>query len=131
MSSELSEVKKVERSECHEFGTGSVRSKDVDGKRYSLIDPEFFTRAAKAAAEGEEKYGRDNWLKGQEASRVFDHLIDHLLKWQLGDRSEDHLGHASWNIMALMHFERERPDMMDLPNFSGDYWIEKIQGEGG
>lgn len=131
MSLELSEVKKVGTGECHEFETGSVRSKDVDDKRYSLLDPEFFSRAAKAAAEGEVKYGRDNWLKGQQASRVFDHLIDHLLRWQTGDRSEDHLGHASWNIMALMHFERERPDMMDLPVFSGEHWSEKIRSEGG
>jgi len=33
--------------------------------------------------------------------------------WLQGDRTEDHLAHAAWNIFALMHFEETRPELID------------------
>ena len=64
-------------------------------------------------AEGAAKYGARNWLKGIPASDLINHAIRHIYLWLGGDMSEDHLAHAAWNLLAVMHFEDTRPDMID------------------
>lgn len=64
-------------------------------------------------AEGAVKYGARNWLKGIPASDLINHAIRHIYLWLGGDMSEDHLAHAAWNLLAVMHFEDTRPDMID------------------
>ncbi len=68
-------------------------------------------------AEGAVKYGARNWLKGIPASDLINHAIRHIYLWLGGDMSEDHLAHAVWNLLAVMHFEDTKPDMIDCgPN---------------
>jgi hypothetical protein len=62
---------------------------------------------SKAGMYGEEKYGRFNWTKGGPASQYFNCAIRHLFKWWYGEDNDDeskcnHLGHAAWNILALL-----------------------------
>lgn len=86
------------------------------GVRYDLISPIGLRRIAETYAEGSQKYGDHNWLKGMPASDLLNHALAHLNDFKRGDTSEDHLAHAAWNLIAMMHFQETRPDMMDLPH---------------
>jgi hypothetical protein len=55
-------------------------------------------------AEGAGKYGKHNWTKGIPNSNSLNHALDHLNQYLMGDRSEDHLGHAMANIQFIIHF---------------------------
>jgi hypothetical protein len=81
--------------------------------RYDLIPHGPLRRLAETFAEGASKHGERNWEKGMAVSDLLNHAIDHLLAWSAGDRGEDHLGHAAWNILAIMHFEETRPELID------------------
>jgi hypothetical protein len=85
--------------------TGAVRSADCTGLRPDLLSPLVLLSMSAVMAEGSRKYGDHNWLKGFKYGEILTHLYVHLWKWQLGDKSEDHLGHALWNLAALKHFE--------------------------
>lgn len=67
---------------------------------------------AETLDEGAHKYGSWNWLKGMQISSVLlNHGIHHVFRYQSGDRSEDHLGHALWGFMTSIHFYEKRADM--------------------
>ncbi len=68
---------------------------------------------AEAMAEGSAKYGDDNWLKGMPEPNLIQHAVNHLYLFAAGDRSEDHLGHAFWNVAAIIHFFEEPPCRKD------------------
>lgn len=115
----MADEQKVERVESDNgnsvFSTGAQRSKDADGTRYDLVSPIGLRRVAEAYALGARKYSDHNWLKGFPSGDVLNHCIKHIEQWRSGDRSEDHLGHAAWNLFALMHFEETRPELIDTP----------------
>lgn len=95
------------------FDSGAERSIDVAGQRekpvrYDLISPIALRRLAETYAEGAEKYGADNWKKGIPDSNLLNHALGHINAYRAGDRSEDHLAHAMWNLATLAHFEEER-----------------------
>ena len=65
---------------------------------------------AERYALGVEKHGTHNWLKGgadpHYLTQVFDHVIDHLLRYRDGvNKEDDHLGAAMWGLAALCEFE--------------------------
>jgi hypothetical protein len=111
------------------FASGAVRSSDTKHQRYDLISPVGLRRLAEAYAEGAKKYSDRNWEKGFPMSDTMNHLLTHLVKYMAGDNSEDHLGHAAFNVFALMHFEERNPECQDIPARSacGAYpkWWEK------
>ena len=88
----------------HQFDSGAKRGA-VLSTRYDLITSSLLDRTSITLSEGAERYGVDNWKKGLPSADVFNHLIAHLLSWRDGDRSEDHLAHATCNIMFLMYSE--------------------------
>jgi hypothetical protein len=101
------------------FGTGAVRQKKLtDQYRFDLLDSndEAMRRLAATFADGFMKYGADNWKKGFPASDLYAHAREHMLLWICGDKSEDHLAHACWNLMTIMWMEKNRPEMMDFPS---------------
>ncbi len=95
------------------FETGAVRSRDADKVRFDLITPIGLRRLAETYAEGAAKYGANNWKRGIPASDLINHVIRHIYLWLGGDRSEDHLAHATWGLMTTMHFEETRPELID------------------
>ena len=97
------------------FPTGAMRSGDAERERYDLISPIGLRRLAETYAEGAAKYGDRNWEHGFPASVIINHALRHLNLWLEGDTREDHLAHAAWNMFALMHFEDQRPDLIDVP----------------
>lgn len=89
--------------ERHEYDTGAVRSADCDHVRYDLISPIGLRAVAKTCAEGAEKFGVCNWENGMPVTDLLNHAIAHVYKFLGGDRSEDHLGHAAWNLLGAIH----------------------------
>ena len=85
------------------YETGAVRSGDCDDVRYDLISPIGIERLARTCAEGAKKRGAHNWENGMPVNELLNHALAHIFKYLAGDRSEDHLGHADWNIQAAMH----------------------------
>ena len=97
------------------FETGAKRNNDADDVRYDLISPHVLESLARTHAEGAKKYGDNNWQKGLPSSDLLNRVYRHLNLWRLGDISEDHLGHALWNLGAIVHFLREKPELVTLP----------------
>lgn len=88
-----------------EFQTGSRRD-TRDGKgRYDLLPMRAIHRLAKHFEGGASKYGDRNWEKGQPISRYLDSAMRHACKYLQGQRDEDHLIAAAWNIMCAADTE--------------------------
>lgn len=105
------------------FETGAIRNAGVAGEtggeiplRYDLIfqNTEALRAWAKAFGEGSLKYPAGNWQKGFKQSVLINHAMAHIVCELEGDTSEDHLGHAMWNIATLIWMKKHRPDLMDL-----------------
>lgn len=95
------------------FETGAKRGTAVDDEPLHMLSQIALRRYANAMAEGSHKYGAWNWLKGFPAGSLLDHLYKHLSQFLQGDASEDHLGHALWNLATLVHFSETRPELFD------------------
>ena len=98
-------------SETKTFNTGAVRSSDAEATRYDLISPVGLEAVARTCAEGASKYGDFNWERGMPVHDLLNHAIRHIYKYLSGDRSEPHLPHAAWGLLAAIHSETLWPDM--------------------
>ena len=93
------------------YDTGAVRSADAEQARYDLVTPIGLRRVAEAYAEGAVKYSAFNCEKGMPMDDLLNHCLRHIYLYLSGDRSEDHLGHAGWNILMSMHSEELWPHL--------------------
>lgn len=85
--------------------TGAIRS-DATGKgRYDLLPPRALRRVAVVYEKGASQKGDRNWERGIPRSRLFSSALRHTFQALEGETDEDHLAHAVWNLLALMHFE--------------------------
>ena len=104
----------------HEFATGAKRSATNMRSRPDLMlrNREMFDALAETWAEGFEKYGRDNWLRGFPESEMIKHIFNHLLSYCGGSKGEDtweqDLAHLIWNAGALIHYRKNKPELMDI-----------------
>lgn len=98
-----------------EMETGAVRDTQTGKGRFDLISPHGLRRLAKHYEAGADKYTERNWEKGIFASRCFSSCVRHLFQWIAGERTEDHLAAAAWNIFAIMHYEECLQEMIDTP----------------
>lgn len=96
------------------FASGAVRGVEDSIVRFDLITPVGLRRLAETYGEGAVKYSDENWLKGIEAKNLMNHALTHINKYLDGDKTEDHLAHASWNLFAIMHFEEKMPSMINI-----------------
>lgn len=102
-----------------DFETGSKRD-TRDGKgRFDLLPMRALTRLARHFEGGAKKYGDRNWEKGQPISRYMDSALRHACKYMQGERDEDHLIAAAWNIMCAADTE-ERIKEGTLPKELND-----------
>jgi hypothetical protein len=93
------------------YGKGAKRTaKDV---RFELLSPVGLRRMAQASHEGAEKYGPYNVERGLPISVFLNHALSHVYAYLEGDRSEDHLGHAAWNLLFSCHSEEVWPELND------------------
>lgn len=104
-------AKKVAIGSTVEYETGAVRSSDAEEFRYDLISPVGLKAVARACAEGASKYSDFNWEQGMPVSDLLNHAIRHLYEYLSGDRAEDHLGHAAWNVIGAIHSVELWPEL--------------------
>lgn len=106
------------------FKSGARRDVATDKGRYDLISPIMVERLAKLLERGAVKYDDRNWEKGMPLSVYMDSGMRHLFKFLEGQRDEDHLIAAIWNLQALLHIEeminrgKLPKDLYDLPNYT-------------
>lgn len=87
----------------------------------NLNFPEALRGTARVTAYGEQKYARNNYLKGAPASQSVDCMMRHLEKWWNGENNDSesglsHLDHFVWNAMRLANEMHTRPDLDDRPH---------------
>lgn len=99
------------------FDSGAMRDADPDKPRYDLIDPYFLLRIAEHLRKGAEHYGEHNWVKGIPSSNYMASLMRHVEAYRRGERDEDHLAAAAFNLMGLMRNEGGWNDYHDLFNW--------------
>jgi hypothetical protein len=78
---------------------------------------------------GKSKYGRANWAKGIEYSRLIAATLRHIYKFSSGQDLDDesglsHLDHAATNIAMLKWMSKNRTDL-------DDRWTNGIEQKGG
>lgn len=84
--------------------------KDDEGKLcYDLIPTYPLQELVKVYTVGAQKYGRHNWRKGMQWSRVYAAIQRHLNAFWSGQDcdTEDglpHLAHAAWGCMTLIEY---------------------------
>jgi|GEM_PF-996324 len=83
--------------------TGAKRSADADSERWDLISPIGLKAVAETCREGANRYGDFNWESGFAAHDLLNHSLRHQYLFLGGDRSEPHLAHAAWNLLAAIH----------------------------
>jgi hypothetical protein len=87
------------------YDHGGMREPSTGKGAYELISPFALERLAMWYERGAQKYADRNWEKGIPFGRLIQSATRHLVRWEKGDRSEDHLAAVCWNIMAMIHFE--------------------------
>lgn len=99
------------REDIYLSPTGARRDSQAGKPRYELIHPLLLKRLAGLLTRGAEKYGENNWTKGQETDRTLASLLRHTYAYiegaELGDGGdrEDHLAAIVFNVMSLMVVE--------------------------
>jgi len=90
------------------YPSGAVRNPATGKPRPDLISPFAEERLGKLLAEGAAVYGENNWTYGLPDSRCFAATRRHLMAFQQGNRDEDHLAAAMFNVMVLLHNDELR-----------------------
>ena len=88
-----------------QYPTGAVREPQSGKGRFDLISPIALMRLAQHYEAGAAKYGGANMRRGIPLSRFFDSAVRHLVRYASGDRTEDHLAAALWNVAEFIHTE--------------------------
>lgn len=79
---------------------------------YLFDFPNSVEQFARVCEFGAKKYDRDNWRKGREFRDTIDSALRHIKDFQNGKNLDDetglaNLGHAMWNIMALIEWNSD------------------------
>lgn len=106
------------------FPSGSVRDMHEGKGRCDLLPMCVLLRLARHYENGCRKYGDRNWEKGIPAHSFADSAMRHMFKYMDGQRDEDHLIAAIWNLCGLAWTEEKKPEMMDIPAREGDHFAQ-------
>jgi len=93
-----------------EYKSGASRDNSKGKGRFDLISPIALKRLAQVYERGAINHGDRNWEKGLPLSRCMSSTLRHLNQYLNGERDEDHLAQAAWNIFAAMHIEQKIED---------------------
>lgn len=99
-----------------EFTTGAVRDMHTGKGRMDLLPVTAIIELSKHCENGAIKYGERNVDKGIPQHSLVDSGLRHLFKYLRGDKDENHLVAALWNIAWAMEQEVNKPELNDLPN---------------
>lgn len=98
-----------------EFATGSVRDMHEGKGRYDLLPWFAIGEVAKHCELGAIKYGERNVDKGIPQHSFIDSAFRHLSKYMQGEKDENHLVAAAWNILFAIQNETVYPELQDIP----------------
>jgi hypothetical protein len=93
-----------------EFSTGAIRDTQEGKSPMELLPLDLLERVAFHYGLGAEKYGTDNWRKGQPQSVVVGSIMRHLTKYRQGETDEDHLAAIIWNALSLLNVDEYMSD---------------------
>lgn len=88
-----------------QFSTGAVRDISSGKGRFDLIPPLPLQRIAVHFENGAKKYGEHNWENGIPLGSFLDSAMRHINKYRSGERDEDHLVAAAWNLLCMIDTE--------------------------
>jgi len=131
----MKKYNKIQSSgKVQKFKNGAVRDLQEGKGRFDLIPVVPLFRLAHHYENGvtKGKYKENNWFAGMPQKVVYNSTIRHLMKYKGGDRSEDHLAAAAWNIFTMIdqedRFERGTLDKiwndLGIVSFSADEFDE-------
>lgn len=101
-----------------EYPTGARRDTEDGKPRFDLIPVDALRRVADLYARGAAKYDDWNWTKGISKQRCYGSALRHIYQFALGEKTEDHLAAAVFNLLALMHYEETgRTDLDDMLDY--------------
>ena len=98
-----------------QFESGAVRDMHQGKGRCDLLPMCVMLRLAKHYEAGAIKYSDRNWEQGIPAHSFADSALRHMFKYMDGQKDEDHLIAAIWNLCGLAWTEEKKPEMMDIP----------------
>lgn len=99
-----------------EFETGAKRDMHEGKGRLDLLPCNAILELAKHCENGAKKYGERNVDKGIPQHSFIDSGLRHVFKYLRGDRDENHLVAALWNIAWAVEQEVTKPQMQDIPS---------------
>ena len=102
------------------FGEGNaIREDSSEKSRPDLISPLALLRVGDWMKKGADKYEAHNWEKGMSFSAYMASMTRHMLKFQAGNKEEDHLSAVIFNAMAMIHHQElgEDEEWDDLPKY--------------
>jgi hypothetical protein len=89
------------------FESGSQRDDDTGKPLVNHLTAYLRLRFGYLLRMGANKYGKNNWQKGQPTETALESLHRHLAKYEIGDRSEDHLSAIIFNVQLIMKNEEK------------------------
>ena len=102
------------------FETGAVRDMHEGKGRMDLLPCTAIIELSKHAENGAKKYGERNVDKGIPQHSLIDSGLRHIFKYLRGDKDENHLVAALWNIAWAVEQDVNRPELNDLPKKDGE-----------
>lgn len=97
-----------------EFKTGAVRNTGEGKGRMDLLMWNAIIELSKHCEQGAKIYGENNIDKGIPLHSLIDSGARHLAKFITGQRDENHLVAACWNLMWALEFSITKPELNDL-----------------
>lgn len=97
----------------------------------SCLPPYGVKAIAAACAEGAKKYADYNWERGMPVADLLNHALRHIHLYMVGDRDEDHLGHAAWNLAGAIHSHVLWPHLNRNLRLNGAWCVPPKPVDGG
>ena len=110
------EIEIKDSGERTEFNTGAVRDMHQGKGRYDLLPWFAIHELAIHCENGALKYGERNCEKGIPIHSLVDSGIRHLSCYLRGQKEENHLRAAMWNVAMAIEMELNNKNMQDIPN---------------
>ena len=110
----MQEIK--DSGERTEFPSGAVRDMHTGKGRYDLLPWNAIDELAKHCENGAIKYGERNCEKGIYIHSLLDSGIRHLSSYMRGQKEENHLRAAMWNVAMAIEMELLHSELQDIPN---------------
>lgn len=97
------------------FATGAQRDMSEGKGRMDLLPWAAIIEVSKHCEMGAKKYEEHNVDKGIPTSSLCNSGARHLAKYLDGQKDEDHLLAAAWNILWAIQMRCKKPQMVNTP----------------